>query len=169
MTFVMKLKEEDHKQCVKENLCPTVAPARGYTQCSDEEEYECKNVDLLSFVPIAQLGCGGDANDIWGWTDAQTGREYAIVGCVDGTSFVDVTKPSEPQVLGFLRTHTSSSLWRDIKVCVCVCTCTCVCLCVCVHVCVCACVCVCVRVCVCLTASMAVCPPGLQRSCLHCE
>ena len=43
-------------------------------------------------------------------------REYAIVGCEDGTSFVDVTEPTAPVVLGFLPTHTSSSLWRDIKV-----------------------------------------------------
>ena len=43
-------------------------------------------------------------------------REYALVGCIDGTSFVDVTEPMSPQVLGFLRTHTFSSLWRDIKV-----------------------------------------------------
>lgn len=51
-------------------------------------------------------------------------REYALVGCVDGTSFVDVTDPMSPAVLGFLPTHSSSSLWRDIKVgSVCVCGC----------------------------------------------
>ena len=42
--------------------------------------------------------------------------EYALIGCVDGTSFVDVTDPYKPSVLGFLRTHTANSLWRDIKV-----------------------------------------------------
>ena len=36
---------------------------------------------------------------------------------MDGTSFVDVTDPIEPRVLGFLPTRTVSSLWRDIKVC----------------------------------------------------
>ena len=79
-------------------------------------EYECENVDLLSFVPLADLGCNGDANDIWGWTDTETGKEYAIIGCYDGTSFVDVTEPTDPKVLGFLRTHSSGSSWRDIKV-----------------------------------------------------
>ena len=43
-------------------------------------------------------------------------REYALVGCMDGTSFVDVTDAMAPAVLGFLPTHSSSSLWRDIKV-----------------------------------------------------
>ena len=114
----MRLKEKDHEECVKEMKCPTLAQAMEYTPCDDGKagEYECKNVDLLSFVPLANLGCGGDANDIWGWTDPETNREYAILGCVDGTSFVDVTTPSKPIVLGFLRTQTYSSLWRDIKV-----------------------------------------------------
>ena len=119
MPFVMKLKLEDHEKCVEERLCPTVAPALGYTTCSSDgwaDKYECSNVDLLSFVPLKDLGSNGDANDIWGWTDPMTNKEYAIVGCEDGTSFVDVSVPASPQVLGFLPTHTVSSLWRDIKV-----------------------------------------------------
>lgn len=90
----------------------------GYTQCVNGKagEYDCNNVDLMSFIPLTDLGSNGDANDIWGWTDPDTGKEYAIVGCVDGTSFVDVTHPTNPMVLGFLPTKTTSSLWRDIKV-----------------------------------------------------
>lgn len=118
MPYVMKLKEEDHAKCVKEHRCPTITPSLAFTPCLDGKagEYECSNVDMLSFVNVADLGCGGDLNDIWGWTDPTTDREYALVGCADGTSFVDVTDPMSPAVLGFLRTHTSSSLWRDIKV-----------------------------------------------------
>lgn len=114
----MKLKLKEHEQCVKERRCPTVTQALPYTPCRDGKagEYECSNVDLLSFVPLKDLGSNGDGNDIWGWTDPETKKEYAIVGCADGTSFVDVTEPSDPQVLGFLPTHTTSSLWRDIKV-----------------------------------------------------
>ena len=80
------------------------------------DEYECSNIDLLSFVPLKELGSRGDGNDIWGWTDPETRQEYAIVGCADGTSFVDVTDPTDPVVVGFLPTHTTSSLWRDLKV-----------------------------------------------------
>lgn len=50
-----------------------------------------------------------------GWTDSN-GNDYAIAGCSDGTSFVDVTDPENPVVLGFLPTSTIPSSWRDIKV-----------------------------------------------------
>ena len=118
MPFVMRLKLQDHEQCVAEHRCPTVAPALAFTPCENgkADVYECSNVDLLSFVPLKDLGSNGDGNDIWGWTDPETKQEIAIVGCADGTSFVDVTDPTSPQVLGFLPTHTFSSLWRDLKV-----------------------------------------------------
>ena len=60
---------------------------------------------------------GGTAgNDIWGWHDAQTGREYALMGMSNGTAFVDVTEPRNPVFLGRLPTATLASPWRDIKV-----------------------------------------------------
>jgi choice-of-anchor B domain-containing protein len=72
-------------------------------------------------------------NDIWGWKDPNTGNEYALVGMTNGTSFVDVTDPVNPIVLGVLKEHNwnaanvvsestrmlhdgAKSLWRDIKV-----------------------------------------------------
>ena len=57
-------------------------------------------------------------NDIWGWTDNYDGvtREYAIFCAEDGTSFIDLTNPTEPVVLTFLPTHTVKSIWRDAKV-----------------------------------------------------
>ena len=61
-------------------------------------------------------GAGAAGNDLWGWADAQTGREYALMGLTNGTAFVDVTDPQEPLVLGRLPTHTVDSFWRDIKV-----------------------------------------------------
>ena len=39
---------------------------------------------------------------MWGWTDPVNGEEYAIVGLTGGTSFVRVTDPRNPEVLGFL-------------------------------------------------------------------
>jgi len=59
---------------------------------------------------------GSEGNDIWGWTDAQTQREYALVGQTTGTAFVDVTDPTAPVFLGRLPTATSGSAWRDVKV-----------------------------------------------------
>lgn len=77
--------------------------------------YPCENVDLLSFLPLASIG-GGNGNDVWGWTDPQTGHEYALAGRTTGTAFVDVTDGANPIYLGNLPTHSSNSTWRDIKV-----------------------------------------------------
>ena len=48
--------------------------------------------------------------------DEQENKEYAIINAEDGTSFVDVTNPYSPTVLGFLPTQTENSLWHDVKV-----------------------------------------------------
>ena len=82
--------------------------------------YECDNVNIISFLPIKEMagGRGARLNDIWGWTDPDTGREIAIVGRTDGTAFVDLTDPYNPVMLGDLpKTPGSrSSVWRDMKV-----------------------------------------------------
>src|SRR5690606_9195402 len=54
--------------------------------------------------------------DVWGWTDSHTGREYALMGLANGTAFVDVTDPVHPVYLGKLPTHTTATVWRDVKV-----------------------------------------------------
>jgi choice-of-anchor B domain-containing protein len=83
-------------------------------------EFECTNTGLLAFLPISQIGGhrGTNLNDNWGWTDPKTGREYAIVGRTDGTSFVDVTDPARPRYLGDLpkTAGSPSAVWRDMKV-----------------------------------------------------
>jgi choice-of-anchor B domain-containing protein len=77
--------------------------------------FPCRDVDLLAFLPHATTGTG-NGNDIWGWTDPQTGREYALVGRTTGTSFVDISEPRQPIYLGDLPTRTVDSIWRAIKV-----------------------------------------------------
>ena len=77
--------------------------------------YPCRDVDLMAFLPHTEIG-GGSGNDIWGWTDPLTGREYALVGRSSGTAFVDISTPSRPVYLGNLPTHTAVSSWRGIKV-----------------------------------------------------
>src|ERR671915_20562 len=81
--------------------------------------FPCRNVDLNSFMPLSTIG-GGQLNDIWGWVDPRTDREYALVGKTSGTAFVDVTNESRPRYLGDLPSHqpveTIFNVWRDIKV-----------------------------------------------------
>ena len=101
---------------------PLPAISGGEVPCDDGDAagYDCDHVDLLSFVPWGELGAGRGArlNDIWGWTDTDTGREYALVGRMDGTAFVDVTDPYNPRYLGNLAMTEGSraNSWRDIKV-----------------------------------------------------
>ena len=58
------------------------------------------------------------ANDLWGWTDPESGREYAIMGRADGTTFVDLSDPGNPVYLGELPLTEGAlaNMWRDIKV-----------------------------------------------------
>lgn len=77
--------------------------------------FPCHDIDLLAMLPHADIG-GGNGNDIWGWTDPQTGREFALVGRSSGTAFVDISSPRSPVYLGNLPTHTVDSIWRGIKV-----------------------------------------------------
>jgi len=78
--------------------------------------YPCDGIDLMSFIPMSDLNNQPVMNDVWGWTDPLDGKEYAICGAGLGTAFIDVSDPVNPEFLGFLPTHTSGSLWRDIKV-----------------------------------------------------
>jgi hypothetical protein len=79
--------------------------------------FPCKNVDLESFLPLGGAGTG-TGNDVWGWTDPKTGREYALVGSALETTFVDVTDPQNPRNVGSLPASgvADFTLWRDIKV-----------------------------------------------------
>lgn len=80
--------------------------------------YPCRDVDLLSFLPLGSIGATGSetGNDVWGWTDPATGKEYAIMGLSGGVVFIDVSDPENPLHLGKLPTATIPSPWRDLKV-----------------------------------------------------
>jgi len=109
--------------------------------------FPCDNVGLYSVLTPEELlsKSSGDLeprlNDIWGWIDPVTEKEYALVGLSDGISIVDVTKPEKPVVMAKLLDNLSAgkqktavqrfpwlfnhdeedgfkeaSIWRDIKV-----------------------------------------------------
>ncbi|SPO06072.1 uncharacterized protein DNG_08761 [Cephalotrichum gorgonifer] len=93
--------------------------AVGPTACVNGKagEYSCNKVDLLGFLRHEDVGSvTREGNDIWGWTDPKSGREYALLGQTDGTAFVEVLKDGTLQYVGRLPTQTVSSIWRDIKV-----------------------------------------------------
>jgi choice-of-anchor B domain-containing protein len=96
--------------------------AMGFTPCADgmAGTFPCNKVDLAAFLPVADIdgtdAAGVTANDLWGWTDPLTDREYALVGLSNGVAFVEVTDPTAPVYLGNLPGHTVDSLWRGLKV-----------------------------------------------------
>lgn len=95
----------------------------GEMSCSDNavSEWECSEVDLVSFVPVSELS--GDmargirTNDNWGWEDPETGRLFALVGMTDRASFIDITDVENPFVVGTLpmTEGANGSSWRDLK------------------------------------------------------
>lgn len=81
--------------------------------------FPCHRVDLASFLPLSEMDSIW-ANDVWGWTDPVTGREFALVKLFEGTAFVDVTVATEPVYLGTLPSPAPDPghyghIWGDVK------------------------------------------------------
>lgn len=91
-------------------------------ECQDGSAaaFDCEEVDLVAFVPVRDLGGerGVVVNDLWGWTDPATGKEYAVVGRNNATTFVDLSDPGHPVYLGELplTEGATPNMWRDVKV-----------------------------------------------------
>lgn len=107
-----------------------------YSPCENgmSEIYPCNNIGLYAHVPVSELS-GDYLNDIWGWIDPETNKEYAIIGMNNGVDIVDVTVPDDPIVIGQIPEPNSNrsksaafkrhddgsgfkknSPWRDMKV-----------------------------------------------------
>lgn len=75
----------------------------------------CNNVNLWSQIALHEFSSDPQhANDIWGFYDLNTEREYALIGLHNGIAIVDVSNPSAPVEIGTVA--GASSTWRDIKV-----------------------------------------------------
>jgi len=84
-------------------------------------QFDCSDVDLLAFLPLSELGLSAGSQDlangitdVWGWTDPETEREYALVARTGGASVVDITDPSRPLYVGLLAAEGGTA--QDIKV-----------------------------------------------------
>tara|TARA_R110002073_G_scaffold123234_2_gene266879 strand:- start:64049 stop:65500 length:1452 start_codon:yes stop_codon:yes gene_type:complete len=82
--------------------------------------YPCNGYDLLSHTPVSVLANTlgtPEGSDVWGWTDPDTQKEYAIAAMTNSTAFVDVTDPLNPFYLGRMDTENGgTSFWRDVKI-----------------------------------------------------
>lgn len=54
-------------------------------------------------------------SNCWGWYDSVKMREYAIVGSIDSTYFIDVTNPSKPKLCDVHAGKSQHSVWREYK------------------------------------------------------
>lgn len=109
-----EIKELDHGSMVMEQIPYNFT---GSFDCIDgmADIFACDNVDLVGFLTLAQIG-GGAGADIWGWTDPETGNEYALLGRSNGLAIIDVSNPGTPVYVGNLPSQTGTSTWRDVKV-----------------------------------------------------
>jgi choice-of-anchor B domain-containing protein len=88
--------------------------------------FSCSGVDLLSFVPLSEMGgaapsgvdaLGGGASDLWGWTDPENDDEYVLMGKTNGVALFRITDPTSPVFLGQIPNNSPGQLvWHDIKV-----------------------------------------------------
>lgn len=75
--------------------------------------FPANGVELLSWLPLGDFSAGAESgSDCWGYVSG-SGREYAIIGLHNGTGFVEVTNPSNPQIVAVMT--GVNDLWRDIK------------------------------------------------------
>lgn len=51
----------------------------------------------------------------WGWADSSNGKEYAIVGSIDSTYFIDISNPAKPVVCAVRAGKSPRSVWREYK------------------------------------------------------
>ena len=99
----------------------TTGNPSGFKPCTDgiAGDFSCDGVNLMSRLTLAAMdNTGGSANDLWGWTDPDTGIEWALVGHSQGTAFISLEDPERPAYAGLLplTDGASPSTWRDIKV-----------------------------------------------------
>lgn len=75
----------------------------------------CDRVDLVAHLPFSAVSAAPSrANDVWGFRDLNTGREYVLAGFNRGTAVIDISDPAAPREVGFVQGQSAS--WRDIKV-----------------------------------------------------
>ena len=89
---------------------PEVISGEPHIECEDGLAgfYPCWNIELVEFVSKGEFG-GQRTNDIWGWTDPESGTEYAIIGMRTGTVFFELNDHWHPTQRGTLPTRFGNS------------------------------------------------------------
>lgn len=77
-------------------------------------DFPCDSVDLITTMPLSAFNAE-NTNDIWGYTDPDSGTEYVLLGLDNGVAFLDITNPYCPTNVGFLPGENGPNLWRDLE------------------------------------------------------
>jgi choice-of-anchor B domain-containing protein len=85
--------------------------------------YACENVNMYSFMNLADLSTGATpqagytrTSDIWGWTSAD-GTDITILCMGNAVTFIDNTNPSMPvHVASMFSEQERAASWCDVKV-----------------------------------------------------
>ena len=131
MVLLEQLMAEQRAHVHKPGYAATAEiPAETVTDvpCKDGKalDFACDNVDLLAFWPSADFGgilsmdptgqVFSGNSDVWGWTDADTGTEIAMIGHANGTAFFRVNGGTDAEYLGsVVNTAAQHAIWHDIK------------------------------------------------------
>lgn len=101
-----------------QSASPPAAACTGGLATFNGVSYACNQVDLYARLPLSAFtpNAPTSTNEVWGWTDPQTGHEIALVGLSNGVGFVDVTTPDTPVYLGKLTSATTGNNdWRTFR------------------------------------------------------
>lgn len=103
-------------QALSKTLTAT-SQSHGKIDCNNgtASSFSCENINMLSHLGFASLPLSASAgNDIWGFVDLNTQREYAIIGLDTGVAVIDITDGEAPFAVG---SHDGlRNDWRDIKI-----------------------------------------------------
>ncbi len=82
------------------------------------QTYPNLNINLLAHLDPETDLTGTDSrkySGCWGWYQASTNKEYAIVGTSSKTYFIDVSNPTAPIIIDSVMAAKNGCTWREIK------------------------------------------------------
>ncbi|MEO0511482.1 MAG: choice-of-anchor B family protein [Planctomycetota bacterium] len=94
---------------------PTLERVRmmGTQAANSSDDFESSGMSLLLHLPLNEFPSNpSDAQDCWGYASA-SGREYALVCLSNALAVVEVTIPSEPDIIASFPTDPIP--WHDVK------------------------------------------------------
>lgn len=81
------------------------------------QSYPSVNMNLLSHIDpeAGDAGDGRNYSGCWGWYQASTNKEYAIVGSSSKTYFIDISNPYNPVIKDSVMAKSGPCTWRELK------------------------------------------------------